>query len=71
MPKDIKKRFGRRLRALRESRGLSQEDLAVASGIHRTYISSVERGQRNIALENLSRLAHALDTDLADLFDGV
>lgn len=60
---------GRRIRTLRMERGLSQEKLALRSGIHRTYISSVERGQRNIALLNLKRLARTLRVSLPDLMD--
>jgi len=52
--------FGRRLRALRTERGLSQEALADLAGIHRTYVGSVERGERNIALDNIHAFADAL-----------
>ena len=60
--------FGRRVRELRAQRGLSQERLAEVSGLHRTYVSSLERGQRNVSLENIHRLAAALDVHVADLF---
>ncbi|WP_241844197.1 helix-turn-helix domain-containing protein [Kitasatospora sp. CB01950] len=53
-------KFGIRVRALREAAGLSQEALADAAQLHRTYVGSVERGERNISLINISRLAHAL-----------
>ncbi len=65
---DIKVRFGRRLRELRRARGLSQEELAFRAGLHRTYVSSAERGERNVALINLERLAKALDVHTRDLF---
>ncbi len=51
------------------SRGLSQEELAFKAGLHRTYLSSAERGQRNVGLVNIERLARALDIDISDLFD--
>lgn len=59
--------FGKRLVALRKQRGWSQEQLALESGIARSYIGGVERGQRNIALINICRLATALATCPADL----
>jgi transcriptional regulator with XRE-family HTH domain len=70
MPKgtDIKTRFGQRLRELRQAKGLSQEELAFRAGLHRTYISSTERGQRNVALLNIEKLAAALEVGMADLF---
>lgn len=52
--------FGLRLRELRLAKGLSQEALADAAGLDRTYVSSCERGKRNISLENVYRLASAL-----------
>lgn len=61
--------FGRRLRVLRQAQGLSQEALADAAGIHRTYVGSVERGERNIALDNINALADALGVSPAQLVD--
>lgn len=60
--------FGNRIRALRESRNLSQETLAEIAQMHRTYVSSVERGQRNIGLDNIFNLADALSVTAAELF---
>ncbi len=57
--------FGRRLRALRTERGLSQEALADLAGINRTYVGSVERGERNIALDNIHAFADALGVSTA------
>ena len=59
--------FGKRVRSTREGLGWSQENLAEASGLHWTYVSSVERGERNISLLNILKLAHALETDPAEL----
>lgn len=52
--------FGERVSALRRARGLSQQQLANKTGLHRTYISGVERGERNISLLNIHRIAAAL-----------
>ena len=61
-------RFGRRVRATRERMGLSQEQLADNAGIHRTYVGGVERGERNLGLKNIVRLAKALGVHVGDLF---
>lgn len=59
--------FGAAVRALRQSQGLSQEEFADRVGIHRTYIGDVERGERNIGLLNVARIASALHVTLAAL----
>ncbi|MBD2457900.1 helix-turn-helix transcriptional regulator [Nostoc sp. FACHB-87] len=59
--------FGERVRALRQTCGLSQEALALAAGLDRTYIGGVERGERNISLINIQKIAHALDVSAAEL----
>lgn len=64
---DVLVRFGERLRVVRQSVGVSQEKLADLAGLHRTYVSSVERGKRNISLLNIERLADALKVSLTDL----
>lgn len=60
-------RFARLLRSERLARGISQEALAELAGLHRTYVGSVERGERNIAVDNMEALAKALDLDISDL----
>ncbi|CAN7767911.1 helix-turn-helix transcriptional regulator [Paenibacillus sp. LjRoot153] len=61
--------FGKRVRAIRSSMGVSQEEFAFLCGLHRTYISDIERGTRNVSLENVERIAHALKVTPKDLFD--
>ena len=56
----IKNLFGEHIRKFRKSKGLSQEELALQSGLDRTYIGGVERGERNISLINICRIADAL-----------
>ena len=63
--------FGDRVKALRMKRSLSQEGLAHAASINRTYIASLEVGRRNPSLDMMSRLAIALDVDLAELVKGL
>lgn len=63
----ILERFGNRLREVRQEAGISQEKLAEVAGLHRTYVSSVERGERNISLLNIKKLADALNVAPADL----
>jgi transcriptional regulator with XRE-family HTH domain len=65
---DIRIRFGARVRRLRNERGLSQEAFADLCGLHRTYIGSVERGEQNLSLVNIGRLAATLGVSLAELF---
>jgi len=60
-------RLGQRIRKLRRQRGLSQEALAFEAGLDRTYVSSVERGERNIAVLNLAKLASALGVEVSAL----
>jgi transcriptional regulator with XRE-family HTH domain len=65
---DIRERFGFAVKARREELGLTQEDLAEKAKIHRTYLSDVERGTRNLSLINIERLAEALNWRVSDLF---
>ena len=59
--------FGAAVRTLRLRHQLSQEQLATLAGLHRTYIGSVERGERNVSLHNIHAIANALQTDAARL----
>lgn len=65
---DIIKTFGVNIKKYRNELGLSQEELAEKSGLHRTYISSIERFQRNVSLENVQRIADALNVEVHLLF---
>ena len=68
---DVLGRFGQRVRALRSERGWSQEDFAAECEVHRTYMGGVERGERNVSLVNIERIARALGMTLSELFEGV
>ena len=65
---DVKKHFGAAVRLRRDHLGISQEELAGRAGLHRTYISDVERGARNVSLESIYRLATALEVPMSTLF---
>jgi transcriptional regulator with XRE-family HTH domain len=67
---EILKRFGDTLREHRQRAGLSQEKLAAKAGIDRTYVGGAERGERNVALVNIVRLADALNIAPSDLLRG-
>lgn len=64
---EITKAVGETIRGLRTKRALSQEDLADLTNLHRTYISSVERGKRNISIKNLEKIANALNTKISNI----
>jgi len=67
----ILRRLGSRLRSLRLEAGISQEELAARAKMHRTYVSGIERGTRNVAAMNLVRLARALSVDPGELLVGI
>jgi transcriptional regulator with XRE-family HTH domain len=66
---DIRARLGRNIRSLREERGWSQEEYADRSGLHRTYVSAIERGRRNPTIDVVERLARPFDTTAGRLLD--
>ena len=68
MANDLRVLVGRRVRDLRQELGISQEELAARADLHRNYVGSVERGERDIGLMALSRLAGALQVSLARFF---
>jgi transcriptional regulator with XRE-family HTH domain len=65
---DIRERFGFAVKDRREQLGLTQEDLAHKAEIHRTYLSDIERGSRNVSLINIERIAAALSLPISELF---
>lgn len=68
---NIAKRLGARIQKLRLEKGLSQEELAFEAGLHRTYISHVERGSRNITVAGLCKVAKGLKLEPAELLKGI
>ena len=71
MPLDIRIRFGRAIRRIREEQGINQEEAAERCGLHRTYYSGIERGIRNVSLVNVEKVAKGLRTSLPKLFERV
>jgi len=65
--RNVRQVFGHNLRKHREALGISQEDLAEKADLHRTYIGSVERGERNVSIDNMERLARAVGTTIEEL----
>ena len=69
--KNILNSLGEKIRAQRIATGLSQEELASIAGLHRTYIGSVERGERNVSVHNIVSIARALSVTPSALLDGI
>ena len=69
--KNVRQVFGANLRRHRETLRLSQEDLAEKANLHRTYIGSVERGERNVSIDNMERLSAAVGKKIPDLLEEV
>lgn len=62
-------KLGKKVRALRTAVGLSQEELGFRAKLHRTYIGSIERGEQNVSVDNISKLAKALKVSTKELFE--
>ena len=71
MPLDIRIRFGRAIRRIREEQGINQEEAADRCGLHRTYYSGIERGVRNVSLVNIEKVGKGLRTSLPRLFERI
>lgn len=67
----LAKRFGELARRLRQEKGYSQEEFAFRVGLHQTYVSSVERGERNVTIQTADRIARALGITLTELFSEI
>jgi len=65
---DARRLFAKKLRQIRQAQGLSQETLADLAGLHRTYVGSIERSERNVSIDNIERLARALEIDIVEFF---
>ena len=68
LTEDMRTVLGQQLRKIRTEKNISQEELAFRSGLHRTYISSVERGKRNVSIVNIKKIADALGVSVMELF---
>ena len=64
----ITEKFGNKLKEIRQELGISQEELSFRAELHRTYISSIELGKRNVSLVNIEKLAKALECEITDFF---
>ncbi len=62
-----RKRFGKKLRELRKQIGISQEELGFRAGLHRTYIGSIERGEQNMSIQGVEKLAKAIGVSVGEL----
>ena len=68
MQEEILVAYGKAVRAIRQDKKISQEELGDLCGLHRTYISDIELGKRNVSLENIDKIAHALQVKKSELF---
>lgn len=67
---EIREKIGTRIKVLRDIKAMSQKDLAYAADLDRSYIASVENGQRNISIVNIEKIANALKVSLKEFFEG-
>ncbi len=68
---DIKIKLGQRIKHIRQNMGISQEQLALKSGLDRTYMTSVENGHRNVSIKNIEKIIRALETNFEEFFKGL
>lgn len=68
MQEEIRVAYGKAVRTIRQDKKISQEELTDLCGLHRTYISDIELGKRNVSLENIDKIAHALQVKKSELF---
>ena len=69
MNSQLSKNFGKIIRELRNEKKISQEELGFRSNLHRTYIGMIERGEKNITLENIDKIAQGLDVSMKSIFE--
>ena len=68
MKEEIRVAYGKAIRSIRQNKRISQEELADLCGLHRTYISDIELGKRNVSLENIDKIAQALQVKKSEIF---
>lgn len=68
MQEEIRVAYGKAIRSIRQNKKISQEELAERCGLHRTYVSDVELGKRNVSLENIDKIARALQIKKSEIF---
>jgi len=68
MKTKARKAFGSRIRETRKAKGISQEKLGDLAGLHRTYIGAIERGEQNVSVDNIAKIAKALKIKASELF---
>lgn len=66
---DVKSKIGQRIKDLREQKNMSQKDLAYAADLDRSYIASIENGQRNVSIVNIEKIANALNVTIKEFFN--